>query len=99
MKRHHWLAALLLFITAAVFCDLPSQQFLTWDDNGTVAENARLNPPSVENTLYFWTHPHMDLYIPVTYTVWSGIAAVAQNPRHKAGEPPVSPAPFKTANV
>ena len=99
MKCHHRLAALLLLLTALVFADLPSQQFLFWDDNGTITENQRLQPPSVGNMLYFWSHPHMDLYVPVTYTAWSAVAAVAQRPRHAPGAPPLSPAPFKSANL
>lgn len=97
--RPLWLAGLLLLLTALVFSDLPSQRFLSWDDGGTIAENPYLNPPSVGHALYFWSHPHMDLYIPVTYTVWSVVAAVARLPHPQAGAPALAPGAFKAANV
>src|SRR5205085_628121 len=44
----------------------------------TIRDNPRIAQPSVANAVYYWRHPHMGLYVPVTYTVWSVISSMAQ---------------------
>lgn len=51
--------------------------FVSWDDYQTVARNRWFNPPSLGTLAHFWTTPHMDLYVPVTYTVWWVVAGVS----------------------
>src|SRR5689334_11030521 len=48
-----------------------------WDDDANVAANPLMNPPSWAGVMRYWRAEAADLYIPVTYTVWSFVAAVA----------------------
>ncbi len=54
--------------------------FTSWDDYETIARNPRLHPPAPQSLADFWTRPQMDLYIPVTYTLWALTANVSQDP-------------------
>ena len=71
------IAAIILIVIAtfAAFWPLARAEFTSWDDYETVARNPLLNPPTARSLTAFWTRPHGDLYIPVTYTVWAGVAA------------------------
>ncbi|HSU66862.1 MAG TPA: tetratricopeptide repeat protein, partial [Tepidisphaeraceae bacterium] len=40
----------------------------------TIQQNPRIEHPSLQNVAHYWRHGFMDLYIPVTYTLWSGVA-------------------------
>jgi len=57
--------------------------FSQWDDQADVAQNIMLHPPTWQGVEHYWLHSEGDLYIPITYTVWSALAVVAQpdNPR------------------
>jgi hypothetical protein len=69
----------LLFImiaTIVAFAPALRADFTTWDDSETVARNPLLNPPTARSLAAFSSRPHGDLYIPVTYTAWAGVAAI-----------------------
>ncbi|MDB5323859.1 MAG: Tetratricopeptide 2 repeat protein [Phycisphaerales bacterium] len=68
----------LLLLTAIVMGGLCGNEFVFWDDRETISNNPRLNPPSWASVGYYWRHGQMGLYVPVTYTVWSGLAAGGQ---------------------
>jgi hypothetical protein len=68
---------ILIVATGTTFCPLVRAQFTSWDDYETVARNPLLNPPTRQSLAAFWTRPHGDLYIPVTYMVWAGVAAIS----------------------
>lgn len=55
-------------------------EFSSWDDLVNTALNPHVNPPSLEGTLFFWRHAYMDMYIPVTYTLWALLARIALEP-------------------
>jgi tetratricopeptide (TPR) repeat protein len=63
--------------------------FLSWDDNKTVQKN-----PFIDSFTYFWAHPHMDLYVPITYDVWAIVALGARGADGK-----LEPEPFHLVNV
>lgn len=74
-----WLPVLLIVAaTLAAFAPVVRHEFVAWDDDFTLQLNPRMRNPSVENMAYYWRHSFMDLYVPVTYTVWSGLAFVAK---------------------
>jgi tetratricopeptide (TPR) repeat protein len=76
--RNGWIVPIILIIAAvAAFFPVLGHDFTTWDDYSNVARNPRLNPATVDGVLYFWSHPHMAIYIPLTYTVWGGLATIA----------------------
>lgn len=52
--------------------------YLNFDDNVNIYENPHLRPVNSETWRYFWTRTYADLYIPVTYSVWAGLAGLAR---------------------
>src|SRR6266850_1541204 len=78
MRRSTVYLVVIVVITVVVFGRIAGDDFMYWDDSGTIHHNPRMNPPTVEKILWYWSHPEMGLYIPVTYTVWGGIAAMAR---------------------
>src|SRR5665213_416951 len=76
-----WMApALLILATLVVFAPVCAAGFVYWDDNLNVFKNAALNPPTLHSVAHFWWDPYLDLYIPLTYTVWGLLAMAAQLP-------------------
>src|SRR5213078_3179649 len=73
-------AAVLIVVTLtlAVFYPVFLHDFVTWDDTHNVATNPDMLSPSWEKVKWYWTHQYKDLYIPVTYTLWAGVASVAR---------------------
>lgn len=70
-----WLLVLCVF---AVFGRLCTAEFGWWDDNYTLSQNPRLNPPTLESLAFYWTNQQYSIYIPLTQTVWWLTAHVAQ---------------------
>src|SRR5665213_2824064 len=75
------LRILIFVLTFVTFARLINCDFTWWDDQKTISENPKLNPPTWNSLGYYWTtageQETMALYVPVTYTVWSGLAVVA----------------------
>ena len=86
----------LLVVTAVVFGEVRNHQFL-WDDDTNVTENAYLNPVTLPKLLHFWQRPYARLYVPLTYTVWSGLALVSGPGAPQ--ETGLKPRPFHIANL
>jgi len=100
---------LLVLATLLCFCRLFPAEFTLLDDAQTVQHNPRLNPPTLEHLRSYWppirngkVNQEFGLYMPMTYTFWSGIAAVAQTHSSDPLHPNVielNPYLFHTANV
>jgi hypothetical protein len=75
------LRIIIFTVTFLTFARLIPCQFTWWDDNDTISQNSRLNPPTWNTLGFYWTtadeHQTMGLYVPVTYTLWSGLARIA----------------------
>lgn len=100
LPSRRWVAPVLLVIlTLAFLWPVCGHEFTTWDDYPNVAQNPRLNPPSIDGVLYFWTHAPMSMYIPLTYTLWSAIAAVARMPDPDPAGIWLNPYLFHSANL
>lgn len=67
----------LLVTTIAVFFPVLDHGFFGIDDDEMVALNPQLNPPSLQSIAPYWVSPARSLYMPLTYTTWAGMAAVA----------------------
>ena len=65
------LIAALALLTMGRSC---GHQFTSWDDEATVSHNPDFNPPTFAGVMRYWREPYMELYVPVTYTVWGGLA-------------------------
>jgi protein O-mannosyl-transferase len=95
---------LALFITVVmVFGRLCVSEFTWYDDPGTVHHNPSLNPPTLQKVGLYWTsfgrHAPLGLYIPLTYTVWSGLAKVSYIDRPDEAGIHLNPWVFHSANV
>lgn len=76
-----WLcAAALVGLVLATYWPTLGFQFLGWDDNLNITDNARLNPPSLSNVAQFWREPQLGLYAPLSYTFFSLEAVIARLP-------------------
>jgi tetratricopeptide (TPR) repeat protein len=87
---------LIALVCLVTFAPILTNGFVSWDDYHTISRNPRLNPPSLAGLVYYWEHPHMHLYAPLTYTVWTVLAAIA-----RAGDDagPISAGLFHAASL
>lgn len=76
-RQSHFLMLGLFLITGAVFRDVLSAGFVRWDDGLHVYANPYLHPVSSANLAHFWTTPYQNLYIPLSYTLYSLLAMIA----------------------
>lgn len=99
--RTVWWAAGAAAVTAAVFLPALWFPFLPfWDDDIHVHANPHIVQLSWDSIGALWSGPWQQLYIPLTYSAWAGLAALS---RMAAGWPPGSgpldPAWFHGANI
>jgi tetratricopeptide (TPR) repeat protein len=90
--------AILMVATLVALWPVCKNDFTNWDDEGNVAKNPYLNPVTLDGVLYFWAHPHMSIYIPLTYTVWGALAGIARLDSPESGIW-LNPWVFHTANL
>ncbi|MGH7178993.1 MAG: tetratricopeptide repeat protein [Tepidisphaeraceae bacterium] len=69
-----WCAVLIFAATLIAFWPVLRADFVDWDDFATVASNPRIAHPTGESLAFFWREPFLDLYSPLTCTVWWMIA-------------------------
>lgn len=73
------MAATLVAVTISVFSTTVWFPFFPfWDDDIHVHANPHLVNLSWESLRAFWTQPYQQLYIPLTYTTWAGLAALSR---------------------
>ncbi len=87
--------AILIISTTVVYIPVKGFDFV-WDDRINIEENTALNPVTFENIIKFWKAPEQNLYIPITYTVWSFLAFLSQYDDISIN---ISPALFHWANI
>src|SRR5262249_27785941 len=69
-------AVLVVALAVATFARTVGHGFLFWDDRAFIAENPLIARPSAATPLTVWTQPLLDLYAPLTYSLWAGLSAV-----------------------
>lgn len=52
-------------------------EFIPLDDPANVSRNADLNPPTLTSVARYWSGPYLNMYAPLTYTAWAGVARLA----------------------
>ena len=101
-RRHALAALVVILLPLLVLSRLTTAGWTWWDDPDTIHHNPRLNPPTLSNVAHYWTaagpNAPMGLYIPVTYTAWTGLAAVAPQPPDVDGIR-LNPHVFHTADL
>jgi protein O-mannosyl-transferase len=88
-------AAALLVAVLLVFAPVTRHQFVFWDDDIHI----HANPNLTASPARFWTTPYQKLYIPVTYTSWSAIAALVRKSYPDNPSLLAHPAPFHLVNL
>ncbi len=83
--RQDLLPVVVFLSTVGVFARLYHASFLFYDDSYSVYDNAHMNPLHPEYGFY-WAHPYFGLYAPVSYSIWSLIAASTRL-AHSASDP------------
>ncbi len=89
----------LLVIMTVMIVFLPALRFPFfpfWDDDIHVHANPHLAQLSWSNFFALWKEPYAQLYIPLTYSVWAGLAALS---RAASESSTLHPAWFHGANV
>lgn len=70
-------AAILAMAVLVVFLPVLGFEFLTLDDGVNVYANRHLRNLSWGSLLLFWKAPYENLYIPLTYTIWSALTVLS----------------------
>jgi hypothetical protein len=68
-----WTALALLLFSIAVFWRAVTFDFVNLDDNSNLVKN-----PAMHNIALAWEKPYLDAYLPVVYSVWRGLYALAE---------------------
>jgi tetratricopeptide (TPR) repeat protein len=92
-----WIPLLLIVVTVLAFSGILPNRFTLWDDEETIAANPNLNPPTLSGLAAHWRAPHMDLYVPATYTLWWTVAKIAWHTDDTGGY--LDPRPFHVASL
>ncbi|MEA1927946.1 MAG: tetratricopeptide repeat protein [Candidatus Auribacterota bacterium] len=90
---------LLIIVPLLVFGPTGKYGFVGWDDDIHVYNNRYLGSLTAGNILHFWTGPHEAMYIPVTFTAWSFLAALSRLLSPGGAAFGLNPAIFHHANI
>ena len=64
-------------VTIAALSPVVTAEFTRWDDPSTITDNPHLKPPTLAGLAHHWSHPHGELYVPMTYTAWWALARLS----------------------
>ena len=68
---------LVLVVPLLVLWPVVPAEFIQLDDPPNVSANPDLNPPTLGKVARYWVEPHLNMYAPLTYTAWAGVARLA----------------------
>lgn len=68
---------LFILIVLVIFGQITTFYFINYDDPINIINNALIKTHSAENLFAIWKAPHAELYIPVTYSVWTAISYIS----------------------
>lgn len=100
--RHNVIASIAIFLLVLlVFARCLRFDFVNLDDPSNLQKN-----PAMQHVLLAWDKPYLDAYLPVTYTLWRAVKAIASpNPatntqfENWTPIPELNPAPFHLLNI
>lgn len=87
---------LLVVVLLCVFAVVVSGGFSVYDDNVNITGNPYLHPVTSAGLARLWQHPYLNLYIPLTYTVWAAVAVLSGA---SGGAAPLDPHVFHALNL
>src|SRR5688500_584901 len=67
-----------VLLTLTVYGRCVTHEFLAWDDGSMVSANPILTPPSWDSLGRVWSSPTIELYTPLSYTLWSVVAVASR---------------------
>lgn len=74
-----WLPGLLLAVLVLrVFWPVVGFEFLYYDDRANFHNNPLVSEPTAGRLLRTWTEAYLGIYVPLTTTLWAGLAASTQ---------------------
>jgi tetratricopeptide (TPR) repeat protein len=79
----------LVAVTSSVFWEVRQHDFIDYDDDYLIYQNTAYSPLTAQSFRDFWTSPQAQIYMPLTYSVWAGLAQIARV-TPAPGEKPVS---------
>ncbi len=93
--------AIIALACVAVFGRSVGFDFVAYDDQIHVYNNPYLTPPTWANVAYIWRVPYEHLYIPLSYSVFALLCAIARRPATAMSDPASAfdPHVFHTVNV
>ena len=97
-KIIRFIPALLIFVVLAIYSLAVVSEFISWDDPVNVSQNPHLQLGGWDAIIWFWSHSYEQLYIPVTYTLWTVLAGVSRVSTPTGGVE-FNPFIFHAANV
>lgn len=98
-RKRRLLPLALIALTLFTFIRVITCDFSNWDDTYTVANDPGLNPPTWAALGRHWKRADMDIYMPLTQTVWAGIATLARVSAPDVSGVALNPYPFHLANL
>lgn len=78
MKLRHFSPWIVALVALGVFAPVLRHDFVDWDDRDMILDNPLLSRLDAQSLGQIWSSPHLGLYTPVTYTVWSLAAATTR---------------------
>ena len=95
------LLPIILVIVAPLVALWPvvSAEFIPLDDPHNVSRNPDFNPPQLRNVGRYWTGSFHNMYAPLTYTTWAGLARLAWMDGPDAAGNRLNPYVFHAANL
>ena len=78
MLRRYAIPLSLIALVLIVFWPVAGFDFLSYDDGFNITNNWRVTRFSLANLLFFWKGPYENLYIPITYNLWSILARLSE---------------------
>lgn len=77
-KKQIWICIGVIFlVTALLYFPLLSADFIGIDDGTHLFKNPLILHPTASTLWEFWRKPFFELYIPLTYSVWWGVAKLS----------------------
>jgi protein O-mannosyl-transferase len=92
---------LILVIVMPVLALWPvvTAEFIPLDDPANVSRNPDYNPPALAKLGHYWTGPFLNMYAPLTYTAWAGVARLGWMDSVDHGGIQLNPYVFHAANL
>ena len=77
LQLSHFILIGLILANLLVYGPATGFDFVSYDDGQHVYENSHVQDFSFSNLVFFWKQPYQNLYIPLTYNLWSLLAKLS----------------------